>query len=143
MKCKVKLEVCEIEKKNYHVFVSLKIGEKPCRLLLDTGASKTVFDKEKILKFIPVNKLKSHDSKSVGLGTNEMETQVAVVKQLSINKLIIKKFTVAVLNIAHVNQTYATLNLPEIDGVLGSDFLMKYKAVIDYRKQILKLSTDS
>ncbi|TAE86467.1 MAG: clan AA aspartic protease [Bacteroidetes bacterium] len=142
MKYKISLEICEIEKKNYHVFVSLKIGEKPCRLLLDTGASKTVFDKEKVLQYITSKQLKSNEGKSVGLGVSEMETQEAVVKCLQFNKLTIKKLRVAVLEIGHVNLIYKNLELPEIDGVLGSDFLMKYKAVIDYRKQILKLSTD-
>jgi hypothetical protein len=46
---------------------------------------------------------------------------------------------VAVLSISHVNTTYQLLNIPKIDGVLGSDFLMKYKAVIDYDKGILRL----
>lgn len=139
MKHTIKLEICEIEKKNYHLFVSLKIADKPCRLLLDTGASKTVFDKEKVLQYITSGQLKSNEGKSVGLGVSEMETQEAVVKNLQFNKLTIKKLRVAVLEIGHVNLTYKNLELPEIDGVLGSDFLMKYNAIIDYKKAVLKL----
>ena len=77
MNHKIKFEVCEIERKNYHLFLTLKIGDKPCRLLIDTGASKTVFDTERVLQFVNPNKLKTHQSKSVGLGVTEMETQAA------------------------------------------------------------------
>ncbi len=137
MKYKIKLDIIELEKRNYHVFVTLKVGEKKCRLLLDTGASKTVFDAERVLRFVKESKIKANESKSVGLGVSEMETQVANLKRLQIGKLFIKKMEVAVLPIAHVNTTYRLLNIPEIDGVLGSDFLMKYEAVIDYGKMLM------
>jgi hypothetical protein len=130
MKYKIALDIIELEKWNYHVFVELQIGEKKCRLLLDTGASKTVFDAEKILRFVKEIKIKANESKSVGLGVSEMETRVVDLKKLQFSKLFIKKMEVAILPISHVNTTYKALNIPEIDGVLGSDFLMKYEAVI-------------
>ena len=139
MNHKIKFEVCEIEPKNYHLFLTLKIGDKPCRLLIDTGASKTVFDAERVLQFVNPSKLKTHHSKSVGLGVTEMETQATKLKNIQIGKLHINKFGVAILPLQHVNQTYANINVPAIDGVLGSDFLMKYKAVINYKTGYLKL----
>jgi len=94
MKYKIKIEICELEKKNYHLFVTLKIGDQTSRLLIDTG------------------------------------------------KFSLKKIDVAVLPIGHVNQTYKQINLPPIDGVLGSDFLMKFKAVINYRKAEIVINTN-
>jgi predicted aspartyl protease len=139
MKYKIALDIIELEKRNYHVFVELKIGEKMCRLLLDTGASKTVFDAERVLLFVKEVKIKANESKSVGLGVSEMETRVVDLKKLQFGKLFIKKMEVAILPIDHVNTTYQALNIPEIDGVLGSDFLMKYEAVINYGKGILRV----
>lgn len=139
MKYTIPLLIEEIEHRNYHVFVALKVGDKPCRLLLDTGASKTVFDAGKVLRFVADKKIRSHPSNSVGLGVSEMDTQIATLKDISFGKLKRKKLLVAVLDLAHVNQTYKSINLPEIDGVLGSDILMKYKAVINYRTATLKL----
>jgi hypothetical protein len=137
---KIKIDVREIEKKNYHLFIDLKIGGKPCRLLLDTGASKTVLDAGRILQYVQADKIKLHESKSVGLGVSEMETKVAKLKDLKIGKAEFKELEVAVLDIAHVNETYRLIEIPEIDGVLGSDFLMKYDAVINYNKAILKIT---
>ena len=132
MKYKIKMDVCELEKKNYHLFISLKIGGKSARLLVDTGASKTVFDSQRVLQFVKEKKIKTNDSKSVGLGVAGMETKVVKLKDLTIGKLSLSKLEVAVLPIAHVNETYGQINLPPIDGVLGSDFFMKYKAIINY-----------
>lgn len=140
---KINLEIIELESKNFHVFTDLKVNDIQCRLLLDTGASKTVFDTERVLRFIDASKVKANESKSVGLGVTEMETKVAKIPKWQMGKLNIKEFKVAILPLAHVNQTYRLLKLPPIDGVLGSDFLMKYNAIINYPKSILKLSKAS
>jgi len=136
---KIKLIVEEIEKKNFHLFVIINIGKKFARLLLDTGASKTVFDKGKILKFVKLSRLLAHEGKSVGLGISDAETQVVKLNNIQIGKLAINSFEVAVLDISNVNITYNQISIPDIDGVLGSDFLMKYKATIDFNKGVLVL----
>lgn len=140
MKYKIKMEICELEKKNFHLFVSLKIGNKSARLLVDTGASKTVFDSERVLQFVKEKKIKTNDSKSVGLGVADMETKVVKLKDVTLGKMFLDKLEVAVLPIGHVNQTYQQINLPPIDGVLGSDFLMKHNAVINYPDALIKLN---
>lgn len=141
MKHKIKIEIREIERRNYHLFINMKVNDKACRLLIDTGASKTVFDAERVLQFVKPEKLVSNEIKSVGLGVTDMDTQLAKIKKVQIGKFRIGKMEVAVLPIAHVNVTYDQIQLPPIDGVLGSDFLMKYKAVIDYHKSVLKLTS--
>jgi hypothetical protein len=45
-----------------------------------------------------------------------------------------------VLDLSTINIAYRQLGHSDVLGVLGGDILMKYKAVIDYRKQELKLS---
>jgi hypothetical protein len=139
MKYKIPLEILEVEKNNYHVFLNVSVGAKPCRLLLDTGASKTVFDKEEIKHFLKPHKIKFNESRSVGLGTNDMETYEAKLNSVMIGKFKLKTMKVAVLPMGHVNETYKMLSIPAIQGVLGSDFLMKHNAVINYKKAILKI----
>jgi hypothetical protein len=90
---------------------------------------------------IKEKKIKTNDSKSVGLGVAEMETMVVKLKNLTIGKLSFAKLEVAVLPIAHVNETYRQINLPPIDGVIGSDFFMKYKAIINYRNGEVVINT--
>ncbi len=141
MKHTIKLEVIELEEGNYHLFVNLTIQGFACRLLLDTGASKTVFDKKKVKVFSGSKKAKIHHSKSVGLGTKEMETGIIKLKKLVMGSLVIKKLEVAVLPLGHINEAYSHVKVKEIDGVLGSDFLMQYNAVINYKKKRLILES--
>lgn len=140
MKHKIKLEAAEIEANNYHLFLCLKVNGHNCRLLLDTGASRTVFDSERVLRFVKPGKIKANESKSVGLGVADMETKVVKLKHITRGKLVIPKMEVAVLPIGHVNQTYAQIGLDPIDGVLGSDFLMKYEAVINFSRLYLRVT---
>jgi len=140
VKPKAKLEILEIETGNYHLFVQLLVCGMPCRLLVDTGASKTVFDADRILSFVKQNQIKENPAKSIGLGTNAMETFTSMLSDMRIGQLYIKKWEVAVLPINHVNETYALAQIPAIDGVLGSDILMKYQATINYKKAQIKFN---
>jgi hypothetical protein len=139
MKVKLKLIPLELDKKTYHLFVEFNVKKTACRLLLDTGASKTVFDADRIKRFVKAEKIIANEGKSVGLGVSEMETHATVLKSLQMGKLFISQFEVAVLPIGHVNDTYQQLGFPMIDGVLGSDFLVKYRAIIDYPKMKMTL----
>ncbi len=109
------------------------------RLLIDTGASKTVFDKKLVLKFVKQDKLRVNKSKSVGLGTSDVETKIVELSKLQFGTMKVKEIEIAVLDLSHVNHSYKQIKLPKIDGVLGSDFLMKYKAVINFPKATLEL----
>ncbi|HVA98908.1 MAG TPA: clan AA aspartic protease, partial [Bacteroidia bacterium] len=54
--------------------------------------------------------------------------------------LEIKKQPVLLLDLSHVNTSYESIGLKPIDGVLGSDLLLKYDAIIDYKKCELRLT---
>lgn len=140
MKHSIPLDIIELETGNYHVFINLKVDGKLCRVLVDTGASKTVFDTKRVLRFVKEDKIKSHESKSVGLGVSDMETNIVNLHNLAFKKFMRKKMEVAILPLGHVNTTYELLKIPLIDGVLGSDFLVKYDAIIDLGKAKLKLT---
>lgn len=138
----IPLEIVELEEGNFHVFVELSIKGEKARLLIDTGASKTVFDAERVLRFAAATDIEDGISKSVGLGADQMDTRLVKLKRIQFRKLKLKKLEVAVLPMQHVNNTYSMLGLPMIDGVLGSDFLVKHDAVIHFRKAKLTLYKD-
>jgi hypothetical protein len=54
--------------------------------------------------------------------------------------LICNNYQAVAMNLSHVNYAYAQIGQKPIEGVLGSDLLKKYKAVIDYPKRKLYLS---
>jgi predicted aspartyl protease len=134
------VEVLLIEDAGYHLLVKAKVNGKSAVLLIDTGASKTVFDKDKVQRFVSESSFTSLGKLSTGLGTAKMQTHSALLKKFQIGSLMLLQFETIVINLSHVNQTYARLDLPEIDGVLGSDLMLKYHALIDYKKKQLTLS---
>lgn len=136
----IPISFIEIEKNNFHIFVSTKIGRKSARLLLDTGASKTAFDQEQIIRFIDASKLRKYEINSIGLGSNQVETHLIALPSFKIGDIRILNHEIAVLDLGHVNQAYQSLGFPIIDGVLGSDLLYQFKAIINYPKKCLTMS---
>lgn len=139
------LEIISIEDDGYHVITKGKINGKEARLLIDTGASRTVFDIEKIVTFpgISPDDFMLMEKRSSGLGTNSMESFTIILKKLSLGKLKLKDYESVLISMTHVNQSYEMLNLPPIDGVIGGDLLSAYNAVIDYGKKEMGLEVHS
>jgi hypothetical protein len=52
----------------------------------------------------------------------------------------VEKMKVALLDMNHINELYEKVSDIKIGGLLGSDFLLKNKAVVDYKKKRLVLS---
>ena len=122
----------------FHLLINIHVNGKPARLLVDTGASQTIFDKERIINFLnKEEKFEKHYKLSTGLGTGNMKSHLVMIDKIEIGKLQIKNYKSVVINLFHVNVAYRQLKQKPIDGVLGSDLLKKYRAVIDYGKKKL------
>lgn len=119
--------------------LKILINGKAAHLIVDTGASKTVFDKKRIRKFVPEKKFIKHDKLSIGLGTSNIKSEFTVLKKLEIGNLKILDYSTILMDLSHVNKSYMGSGLKQIEGVLGSDILLEYNAVIDYEKKILTL----
>src|SRR3990172_13442569 len=93
----------------FHLLVNIRVNGKPARLLIDTGASKTVFDKGRIERFLDKGKFERHDKLSTGLGTSNMKSHLAVIKKIDIGKLEIKNYKSVVIDLSHVNVAYSQM----------------------------------
>ncbi|MCK5846363.1 MAG: clan AA aspartic protease [Bacteroidales bacterium] len=137
--CNIELELVDIEGDGFHLMVAAKIGRKKVRLLVDTGASKSVFDKNRIANILGKEDFESMEQLSTGLGTNTMQSQMTEIKTFSIGKVKIKNSQIVIMDLSHVNESYDMIGDKGIDGVLGSDFLEYHNAVIYYKGPKLKL----
>ncbi|MEO6302167.1 MAG: hypothetical protein ABIP51_03235 [Bacteroidia bacterium] len=68
-----------------------------------------------------------------------MQSQTTILKKLKLGDLEIINYKTVLLDLSHVNQSYQLIGLNPIDGVLGSDILFQYNAVINYEKKLLTL----
>ncbi len=138
-KIKIPLDIFSLDGDGYHVKMAIEINTIPLIAILDTGASKTAFDRELLLKCIKDIELISVDKLSTGLGTNAMACDIALLDELKMGDLSIKNFEAAALDLSHINVAYDQLGLENVIGVIGSDILVKHHALIDYQSKILTL----
>ncbi|TSD63519.1 clan AA aspartic protease [Inquilinus sp. KBS0705] len=138
-KITVPLTIIDLHGDGYHPLLDIKVFNKPFTVVLDTGASRTAFDHEMLLQANNEADITASERLSTGLGTNSMTSSTALIQNLWIGDLVIPEIEVAVLDLSTINIAYRELGHPEVLGVLGSDILMKYKAVVDYGKKVLLL----
>jgi len=137
MQTKLSFEILPIENDGFHLQLKVKINGVEANLILDTGASRSVFDETRITLFTKNNHVEDNERLSTGLGTNTMTSKNVILEKLQLNELIIENYEATILDLAHVNESYEKLELELIDGVLGSDILVEYNAIIDYGKKEL------
>jgi len=130
----IPLEVIDLNGNGFHVLVNVIVFKKPFKLVLDTGASKTAFDKNLLLELIHENELKNSGHLTTGLGTNDMQSFMTTISDFYIGKFHIPKMEVAVLDLSSINIAYEKLAVGPVLGVLGGDVLVEFGAVIDYEK---------
>lgn len=116
----------------YHLFLNVKLNSRRCRFLIDTGASKSVVDKGYFEKHFGKQNLKTIKQQTTGLHSSVPESYFGKIKEFEIGKKVIKNYTIAAVDLSHVNMTYAALKKPKINGILGSDVMLQCKMVIDY-----------
>lgn len=141
---KIEIELVPIEEDGYHIFIGGRINGKPARFLVDTGASRTVVDQKRVVRFIKGEEagFEKLDSFSAGLGTNTMESHTIILGTLSFGRLLLRNYKAAALTLDHVNQSYRMLKMKQLDGVVGGDLLHELKAVIDYRKGVIEFERE-
>lgn len=141
MKTELPINILPIENDGFHLLIKVVVNNKKANMLIDTGASKTVFDKNRIGNFVDDTQFDLNDKLSTGLGTSTMESHVATIKKIKLGDISINNYKTILLDLSHVNHSYQQLSIKPIDGVIGSDLLKDYKAVIHYGKEVLRLSS--
>ena len=141
MTTSIPLRIIDLHDDGFHPLLEVTLFAKTFIMVLDTGASKTAFDRNALFEANETTSILASDRLSTGLGTNSMESFTATISGMFIGDMPIADFEVAVLDLSTINIAYGQMGHPQVLGVLGGDILMKYKAVIDYGKQVLKLKT--
>ena len=130
----------ELEDNNFHIVAHSVFDDKSTGFwVVDTGASKTVFDKNLEKQYI-ISEEETDQLNTAGIGEKPIETTIATLKPFSLGKLNVENLKVALLDLKHINNLYAKATSHNICGLLGGDFLMKNQAVVDYKRRILVLN---
>ena len=113
-----------------HITATLSVNGKPCIFLIDTGGGATLIDKSKKYKF-GLEASKTGDY-AAGIGSVSALTKTSAT--LQINGYEIEEKNLYLMDISYINSEFRKNHARQVDGVLGTDFLDKYEAVIDYSR---------
>ena len=136
----IPIEIIELETQSFHLLVKCTLnGEQNGEMVIDTGASKTVFDRNFVLDYQQMDQDKD-DLQSCGLGGNEIESDLVEIKSLSFGDFTAEELNVVLIDLSQINNMYEKHCQRQICGLLGSDFLLRHQAIIDYQKSSLILN---
>jgi len=135
----IPLVLLNLQDDGFHLLVEVVVFGQRFKAVLDTGASKTVFDKNTVEKHIGTAQLTKSDKVSTGLGTTNMASYSWVLPDFQIGEFHLQDFDIAVLDLSSINYAYQNLAIEPIIGVIGGDILTEYRGVIDYGKKTLTL----
>ena len=118
-----------------HITATIPVNGKPCVFLIDTGGGATLIDKSKRHKF----GLEASKTGDYAAGIGSVSALVRTSATFQINGYDIEEKDLYLMDISYINSEFRKNHARQVDGVLGTDFLDKYGAVIDYAQQRLYL----
>jgi hypothetical protein len=136
----VPLQLLDIEGEGFHVMVEGSIHGKEAHFLIDTGASRSVFDPKTISTFIDDLTFEKKEGLTAGVGSSDLESATFQIDVFSLGALEILNYEAVALDLENIHEMYAKLGLPQIDGIIGGDLLKRHKAVINYRCKKMRLT---
>lgn len=141
MTSEISFKIINIEGDGCHALIKAKFNHsKIGYLILDTGASKSVFDMELVSPLVELIEVNKENIKSSGISERFLHNKVGILPELKIGKLNIEKSTVILLDLSHINALYAQFSKKKIWGLLGGDFFKDYKAKINYKNKKITLN---
>lgn len=134
----IPLKLINLQDDGFHLLVEVVVFKEKHFAVLDTGASRSVFDKLLIERHLAETLHVSEEINAATLFTTTTTIQ-ATIPEVKIGPLKIKNYETVAFDLQSVTETYQQFGHPPIIGIIGGDILMRYKAVINYKKLVLRL----
>jgi predicted aspartyl protease len=133
----VPLILINLQDDGFHLLVEIVAFGQKLLAVVDTGASRSVFNKSFIESHVKEIE-HTEEAHATTLFTTSSTLQ-ATIPKLKIGSLILKDYETVALDLEAVNQAYEGLGHPPIAAIIGGDLLLQFHAIINYRKMKLFL----
>lgn len=134
------IHLLDIEGEGFHVMIKGKINGMEANFLVDTGASRSVFDPTVVSRFVENPQFEKKSGITAGVGGSDLETSTFTIDSLTFGDIEIKEYEAVALDLENVHETYQKLGLPPIDGIIGGDLLYRLKATLNYRLRKIRFT---
>jgi hypothetical protein len=132
----VPLQLINLQDDGFHLLVEIVVFGEKLFAVVDTGASRSVFDKGLMEKHI--TELSFSEETQAATIFSSSTTFEGIIPKLKVGKLILKNYKTVGLDLQSVTDTYQQLGHPAIAGIIGGDILMKFHTRIDYQKRVMR-----
>ena len=137
----IPLEIVELDDNSYHLFVEGYVNGKRCDFIIDTGASKTVFALNHIKELLENEPISQPDIQSAGINAASLESHTGIISEFKLSDLSVFNMEVVLIDLTSIDGLYRNFAKKSIGGLIGSDFLLKYKARLDYGSKTMTVKT--
>lgn len=125
------------ESEGYNLYVDGSVNGTKARLMVDTGAFATLLHSQFVMRMkIPMRQTKF---KSVGVNLAESRVRLANINRFSIGSMDMQSHRVGVINLERLIHGGLLDASPPVAGLLGSEMLQRYHAIIDFGTNSLYL----
>lgn len=135
----IPLKLVNLQDDGFHLLAKIKMFNLNHWMVIDTGASRTVFDKTIIQNHLSEFVQVSDEINAATLFSSTTTIQ-AEIPEIKIGKLKLSNYNTVAFDLQSVSDTYLQFGYPAIAGIIGGDILWKHKAIIDYDKLEITLS---
>ncbi len=125
-----------IAKKSGHIVTKAAINGHTGRFIVDTGASATCVDQELYKEFQLTTQFMD---RQIGTASGSLRPRISHNNTLELGDWSDEDTTVLSMDMSFVNSALKAEGMRSIQGLLGADFLINSKAIIDYQGQWLFL----
>jgi hypothetical protein len=134
---KSSLKITELEQGDYHTLLNGSVAGEKIRIVLDTGASHSCIDKQFVSQLFPDREMEKNEGVNAGIGGMGFEVLVTDLPDFKIGHYHLKNMqNIAVIDFSHINAAYKALHLKPVQMILGNDFCIKHKAIINYEQKL-------
>ena len=107
-------------------------------LIIDTGASVSAFDKETCLPFSE-NILYKKEIQSSGVTPESLNAEPVSIKKIYLGRFLFEFSQAVLIDLSHIKYLYSQFSDKNIIGLLGGNFLIEHRAIIDYKNKSLQI----
>lgn len=139
MNISIQLMPLKVEQGGCHMLIKSRLNAKTSGyIIIDTGASMSAFDKDTCLSFSkPLFNIK--EVKSSGITNESLNAIPVVINKIFLGRRSFKNIKAVLIDLSHINALYSEFTNKMVIGLIGGNFLKKYKATIDYKNNKLNL----
>ncbi len=128
----ITFKTIELDSNSFHPILTGQVGDKELTLILDTGASRTVLGKH-ITEGYPNVQNEISEAFAAGVNAQTMEVEPIEIPELTIGNCNFSNMLVFSTNLNGISDLYKKMAGISIDGLIGCDFMVKYKATINFK----------